>query len=329
MNKNVKKEVWVRIFREMYPDWDEKARGLRNKIGEDVKNRWRSLRDQFRRYENAKEQSGSSPISRRRFAYYESLLFLRSGRELRPSSGNVGDTNQPEDEETITLDSSPSMINTEDDPPLESNQAASGGPSTSHIRANLQRGRHQSREGGFNVNRQNFEFEALSMLQRVEKEDEWDHLACTLASRLRKLPVGRQWHCVPILFEVVEIFNSPNPIPTNLEIITELNKLKQSRCQSIHSAPHVAPQSSATLSSSEDQPHMLSQPSSCPASIREPSHVSLNLGRCSSFRQMLDFSPPDSDHLPAFSYCPTNRSSSQPSDNVTSPDASPPVYQAL
>ncbi|KAG9461605.1 hypothetical protein GDO78_016276 [Eleutherodactylus coqui] len=66
----------------MYPDWDNATAALQSEILNDVKNRWRSVRDRFKKYEKDCEKSGSSP-SKKKCAYCDELAFLRSGRELR------------------------------------------------------------------------------------------------------------------------------------------------------------------------------------------------------------------------------------------------------
>ncbi|XP_066445701.1 sericin-2-like [Eleutherodactylus coqui] len=75
----------------------------------DVKNRWRSVRERFKKFEKDLEKSGASP-SKNNCTHYDKLTFLRTSRELHPSSGNVQASQVSEDAEvregTPTLEDS-------------------------------------------------------------------------------------------------------------------------------------------------------------------------------------------------------------------------------
>ncbi|XP_066461895.1 uncharacterized protein [Eleutherodactylus coqui] len=87
-DRDVKADAWLSVCSGMYPDWDTATAARQNEILKDVKNRWRSVRDRYKKHEKECEKSGSSP-SKKKCPYAEELAFIRSGRQLRPTSGNV------------------------------------------------------------------------------------------------------------------------------------------------------------------------------------------------------------------------------------------------
>ncbi|XP_069811899.1 uncharacterized protein [Dendropsophus ebraccatus] len=199
---------------------------LQKQISNDVRNRWRSVRDQFRKYHNERGRSGSSP-PRRPFVYSDQLQFLISGRELRETDGNI---NAPETEtEENMLASSDSAGDfalsqeTVAGPSQASGQTEIRPPMTSEGVPPLPRQR--ARSSSRSILPRAVEKETLELIQRVDKEDHWDQLGATIAARVRQLPSNRQWVCVPAVFELLTYYSNTHQIPTNLYILGGLKNI--------------------------------------------------------------------------------------------------------
>ncbi|XP_069835347.1 uncharacterized protein [Dendropsophus ebraccatus] len=225
-DRHLKHDEWTRIIRSLYPELDTLQPRLQKQISRDVRNRWRSVRDQFRRHDNDQGRSGTSP-SRRQFVHYDQMLFLRMGRELRETEGNIAPTETEVEDVQLTSSGSASEA-------AVSNEAIAG-PSTFSTPTGsqpLERGSRFSRSHASrarSTSRQSLpravERETLELIQRVEKEDHWDQIGSSLAARIRQMPTHRQWVCVPAILEMMTFYESPHPIPENGEIIIGLKKI--------------------------------------------------------------------------------------------------------
>ncbi|XP_069805818.1 uncharacterized protein [Dendropsophus ebraccatus] len=233
-DRHLKQDAWAQIIRTLYPEIDTMAPRLQKQISNDVHNRWRSVRDQFRRYENDPGKSGKSP-NKRPFVYAEQMQFLRTGRELRRTEGNIA---APETEvEDVMCSSSGSAGD------LPPSQDSAPGPShitRSPVRQRSSSSQRLTRSGtrrAQSTSRSTMpravEIETLDLIQRVEKEDHWDQLGASIAARLREMPHSRRWVCVPAVFELMRFYANPQPIPDNIEIITGIKNI----FEKIHTSP--------------------------------------------------------------------------------------------
>lgn len=68
-------------------------------IEQDVRKRWKSVRDRFLRQYRELPASGSSPSQRNKICYIDDMLFILPQRGLRPSSGNFESCQAQDDQD--------------------------------------------------------------------------------------------------------------------------------------------------------------------------------------------------------------------------------------
>ncbi|XP_069826986.1 uncharacterized protein [Dendropsophus ebraccatus] len=228
-DRHSKNDIWKHICKTLYPEWNTLTPWLKKQIGKDVRNRWRSVRDQFRKYENDLGKRGSLP-PKRKTSYSDILQFLHTGRELRQTEGNIP-TQESVFEDSNPLPSSGSGQDIATSQDVTDGQAGTSSPvdaqpSTSAAGPQCQaRARVHSKSNTCSLMPTAMGCEALNMIESVEKEDHWDHLGCVVAERIRQLPESRQWVSVPPMFELLNLFGKPHPIPDNAEILLTLKHL--------------------------------------------------------------------------------------------------------
>ncbi|XP_044155821.1 uncharacterized protein LOC122942327 [Bufo gargarizans] len=71
------------------PSRAEVGRDADTSVMDDVKNRWRSFRDQFRKEMLQHARSGSGASKKRPYMFKNQLMFLREVMELRPTEDNL------------------------------------------------------------------------------------------------------------------------------------------------------------------------------------------------------------------------------------------------
>lgn len=98
---NLKKELWEEVCEAVVPRWNERSAEDKMKEGREVQKKWANLRTCFRRELNAQKntKSGQAAIKRRRYVYFEQLLFLLSCVENRETDSNLTEENSPEIDE--------------------------------------------------------------------------------------------------------------------------------------------------------------------------------------------------------------------------------------
>ncbi|XP_066430932.1 uncharacterized protein [Eleutherodactylus coqui] len=249
-DRDIKADAWNAVCTEMYPDWDSATAATQSEILKDIKNRWRSVRDRYKKHEKDCEKSGMSP-SKKKCPNQEILHFLRTSRALRPSSGNItaaaptvetatADTEGQEEESrddditegTPTLEdsqrSTPDLSRTSVTPEVvEQNvsRSSSAGPSSRACSSREVSSERTSRSVAAHPRRKNkadAANEALTLLRRVDTEDQWDTMGATIASRIRELRPERQWAIAPVIYYALELFASERPIADSCTLISAM-----------------------------------------------------------------------------------------------------------
>ncbi|XP_067000661.2 uncharacterized protein [Anabrus simplex] len=84
-DKQTRVTAWIEICRELYHDWDGISNEARNKRGRDIQTRWKSLRDNFiRELKIQRKISSGQPVpKRRKYIYFDQLLFLKPSFDYR------------------------------------------------------------------------------------------------------------------------------------------------------------------------------------------------------------------------------------------------------
>ncbi|KDR08446.1 hypothetical protein L798_01970 [Zootermopsis nevadensis] len=92
-NINVKRELWQEICSVVVPGWSELSPEKKTETGRDIQKKWQNLRSCFSRELRAQEQtkSGQSASKRRKYIYFEKLLFLLPTTETNVISDDDGD----------------------------------------------------------------------------------------------------------------------------------------------------------------------------------------------------------------------------------------------
>ncbi|XP_077134844.1 uncharacterized protein LOC143788823 [Ranitomeya variabilis] len=95
-NRVLRDEAWAKVLEELYPEITGMPPQRQTEILKNVKTRWRSVRDRFKKSALEQEQSGSSP-KKRKCSYYNDLQFLLNTRDLRMTEGNIAAPQHEED----------------------------------------------------------------------------------------------------------------------------------------------------------------------------------------------------------------------------------------
>ncbi|KAM4048907.1 uncharacterized protein ACNLHF_019946 [Anomaloglossus baeobatrachus] len=83
---------WMRIVHVLYPLFDSAPASVQRKIEDDVRKRWRTVRDRYHKFLQRSSKSGISPP--KKCPYYDDLHFLSTSRRLRSTEGNVNPLQQ-------------------------------------------------------------------------------------------------------------------------------------------------------------------------------------------------------------------------------------------
>ncbi|XP_044141563.1 uncharacterized protein LOC122931554 [Bufo gargarizans] len=180
---------------------------------EEVKNRWRSCRDQFRKEMRKQGLSGAGLHKKRPYLFREQLMFLRAVMDLRPTEDNLeeeGEESAPQlssacEEETTAgqQETVPGPTPAPSEPPAASGADSPPPPLALPIRS--RRRANPPAESNVNV-------QVLDYLSRARQEDHHDMFARSLAHYMRQLPPERLLRTRTSVEIVLELANSlPDP----------------------------------------------------------------------------------------------------------------------
>lgn len=210
-DRQAREDAWTSIFRHLYPSWDGLTVKEQGIIEKDVKNRWRSVRDRFRKEMSMEEKSGSSPSKRKPYQYIQQLMFLRQTRQpCQTSSGLDKEMGLPQPKESEPLEGSsvPVVVETEG----ANTDFAVAGQSTEPVPPPRV---PPSKMGGKCIIRsrakitQELDDEILALLRRTWAEDDADAFSRTLADRIRWLPEPSRSRFMAYVLSSVEYFLPP------------------------------------------------------------------------------------------------------------------------
>ncbi|XP_050304654.1 uncharacterized protein LOC126742131 [Anthonomus grandis grandis] len=90
-DKNLKKKLWTELCEKFIENWNELGDKEKNEKGNELQKRWKNLRTCFKREYDAQKNiaSGSGAKKRRKYLYFEQLLFLRDSIESRISYNSL------------------------------------------------------------------------------------------------------------------------------------------------------------------------------------------------------------------------------------------------
>ncbi|XP_075684280.1 uncharacterized protein LOC142652514 [Rhinoderma darwinii] len=93
--RNVREDAWIDICKALYPDWTSLSRAQKRCNEEDVKKRWKSVRDRFMKEVRNAERCGGSPLKKTKVSHHDELLFSLPSRGQRPTEGNFQEPEAP------------------------------------------------------------------------------------------------------------------------------------------------------------------------------------------------------------------------------------------
>ncbi|XP_044139294.1 uncharacterized protein LOC122929699 [Bufo gargarizans] len=191
-----------------------------------VKVRWNSCRDQFRRELNEKGRSGEGTSRKRPYIYTQQLSFLRPVMELRPTVDNLEDSDESEEggEETPAVfspDSSPqhSPVLETTEPPM----GTSGGePERPETRPQPRRRRRNAPQSSSELaNREMIDARVIQFLAQRRTDGHEETMLRGLAPMLKLVPQASQQQCMASLLLVLKMFS----LPYQGDILGDINNL--------------------------------------------------------------------------------------------------------
>lgn len=241
-DRQAREDAWTSIFRHLYPSWDGLTAKEQGTIEKDVKNRWRSVRDRFRKEMSMEEKTGSSPSKRKPYQYIHQLMFLRQTRQPCPTSSGLDKEMGlplPKESEPLEGSSVPAAVETEGAntdfavagqstepvPPPRVPPAKMGGKCIIRSRAKIT---------------QELDDEILALLRRTWAEDDADAFSRTLADRIRWLPEPSRSRFMAYVLSSVEYFLPPFYPP---EVDTLVANLRMACTPQTGSSQFQSPQS--------------------------------------------------------------------------------------
>ncbi|XP_075710459.1 uncharacterized protein LOC142743497 [Rhinoderma darwinii] len=217
---------WLNICKALYPAWNSLSASEQRRIEEDVKKRWKSVRDRFLKVLRKTERSGGSPSKRVKVPHHDELLFILPSRGQRPTEGNYQEDEGPatqDEQQQMEREPTPStsthyeaegeeeltgcLLATEmslgeethwgrrlqhDGAPPVATQVSDPAPPTC---TSSTRGR--SRTPRVTDRQLQVETETLSFIQRVGADDRFDLFGHALASSCCQLPTERRGGRLP------------------------------------------------------------------------------------------------------------------------------------
>ncbi|XP_044147103.1 bromodomain-containing protein 4-like [Bufo gargarizans] len=209
-----KDAAWEEVTQDLFAAiWQTTKGQSRRNLIEEVKNRWRSCRDQFRKEMRKQGRSGAGLPKKRPYLFREQLMFLRAVMDLRPTEDNL-----EEDEE----ESAPQLSSACDEEPTAGQQESLPGPTPGPSEPPAASGADspplplalpiRSRRRANPPAESNVNVQVLDYLSRARQEDHHDMFARSLAHYMRQLPPERLLRTRTSVEIVLELANSlPDP----------------------------------------------------------------------------------------------------------------------
>ncbi|KAG0721019.1 hypothetical protein GWK47_047309 [Chionoecetes opilio] len=95
-DKNCKEKSWDDIGEIVYEDWPDLESAGRDTKVNNMKEKWRNIRDRFVKYVN-QGKSGDSAAKRKKYIYADALSFLQHTIEKRKTSANIEEDTEEEE----------------------------------------------------------------------------------------------------------------------------------------------------------------------------------------------------------------------------------------
>lgn len=100
-DRNRRDAAWNEVCLALYPTWDSYEESLQWVIEQDLRKRWKTVRDRFLKWHRQLPDASSSPSRLRKVPHHDELLFILPQRALRRRSRNYesSQVDSPDEEE--------------------------------------------------------------------------------------------------------------------------------------------------------------------------------------------------------------------------------------
>ncbi|XP_040289832.1 uncharacterized protein LOC121002442 [Bufo bufo] len=206
-----KEAAWQEVTQELFLNvWGKTSEKNRHALFEEVKNRWRSCRNQFRK-EMVHSCSGSGLPKKRPYMFKEQLMFLRAIMDLRPTEDNLEeDLEEPLEQHSSACEaegpSSPPPTDVEEGRASSASQATA--PPPVEVEAAL--AGHTRRKRPAQPVDTSVNLQVLEYLNRAHHKDTFDLYAGSLATQFRNLPPERYFRIQSLISIALEAATPPN-----------------------------------------------------------------------------------------------------------------------
>ncbi|XP_075710864.1 uncharacterized protein LOC142743724 [Rhinoderma darwinii] len=193
-NRTAKEDAWEEVAKELFgQEWESGRTRDRSRLVQEIKTRWRSCRDQFRREMGERGRSGDGASRKRPYMYTQQLMFLKDIMEMRTTTDNLEDTaeetdvgeSRPEPPAAPVLPPSPEPTPLEP-APGQSARAVASPAEERPVRARTRRARAQQASAAGQVDAR-----VLDYLRRAAEEDGNDAFGRSIVPLLRLVPMDR------------------------------------------------------------------------------------------------------------------------------------------
>ncbi|KAG9460938.1 hypothetical protein GDO78_018663 [Eleutherodactylus coqui] len=177
-DRDIKADAWIAVCSGMYPDWDSATAAIQSEILKDIKNRWQSVRDRYKKHEKECEKSGiSSGNITAAPPTVETATADTEGPEQESRDDDIREgTPILEDSQWSTPDLCPTSVTPEVGEQNVS-RSSSAGPSSRAGSSPEVSSERTSRSVAARPRRKNkpdAAQEVLTLLRRADTEDQWD-----------------------------------------------------------------------------------------------------------------------------------------------------------
>ncbi|XP_044135221.1 uncharacterized protein LOC122927439 [Bufo gargarizans] len=177
---------------------------------DEVKNRWRSCRDQFRK-EMVHSRSGSGLSKKRPYMYKEQLMFLRAIMDLRPTEDNLEeDVEEPFEQRSSACEAEGPSLQPPTDVEEGRTSSASQVTAPPPVEVEAALAGHTRRKRPAQPVDTSVNLQVLEYLNRARHEDNFDLYARSLATHFRNLPVERYFQIQSVISIALEAATPPN-----------------------------------------------------------------------------------------------------------------------
>ncbi|XP_073537575.1 uncharacterized protein [Phyllobates terribilis] len=198
-DRQKKTDAWSSVCCRLYPDWESLDNRDKGILDNDVRKRWRSARDQFRR-EIVQCQNGLAPPIKKPYIHLEELMFLVPVLDIRPANLNGAEVDVQVAQELNQLgESEPELPTTTlagvSDPSdggrslcCEEPFITGNGTLVSRVLPLQYKERKGGKTSFSSASADTIDSQVLAYLQRNIEEDSEDAFVRSLGSYIRKVP---------------------------------------------------------------------------------------------------------------------------------------------